>query len=164
MYSACSMMALIGAKPVPLATEEDGFVAVFAQEESAQRAFEAQDVALLHHFEDVLGEFAGDDVTDMQLQKFVIVQRVRQRKAARLIVLDEDVDILAGEELQRSLAGSFSATPSHRVVMDCTRHGMVFAGISFTAFTSRRPDSIGCRLAQQNASSSGASASVRVLS
>ena len=42
------MIALIGAKPVPEATSTIGLSRFLAQEEGAERAFEAQDVALLH--------------------------------------------------------------------------------------------------------------------
>ena len=42
------MIALIGANPVPLASRIDRLRAVLAQEEGAERSFEAQDVRLLH--------------------------------------------------------------------------------------------------------------------
>ena len=41
-------IALIGAKPVPLARSTMGFALVLAQEEGAERPLEAQDVLLLH--------------------------------------------------------------------------------------------------------------------
>ena len=52
------MIALIGAKPVPLATKTIGFALVLAQEEGAERPFEAQDVPLLHLVEHVIAELA----------------------------------------------------------------------------------------------------------
>ena len=53
------MIALIGAKPVPHATNTIGLARVLAQEEGAERALEAQDVALLHLAEHVIGELAA---------------------------------------------------------------------------------------------------------
>ena len=70
------MIALIGAKPVPEATNTIGLARILAQEEGAERALEAQDVALLHLAEHVVGELAAGDVAHVQLDQLVVVRRV----------------------------------------------------------------------------------------
>src|SRR6185503_2816648 len=80
--------------------EDERLVAVFAQVERAQRPLEADDRALLHLLEDEAREGATGGFADVQLQELVVVRRVREREAAPLAVLHEDVEVLAGEELQ----------------------------------------------------------------
>ena len=53
--------------------EDDRLVAVFAQEERAERTFEAQDVALLHLAEHVVGERAVGHVAHVQLDVRVVL-------------------------------------------------------------------------------------------
>ena len=64
------------------------------------RAVEAQDVAQLHGRENLVGEHAARHVADVQLEEGIVMRRVGQREAAPPAVLEQDVDILPGEELQ----------------------------------------------------------------
>ena len=97
--------------------EDDRLVAVLAQEEAAVRAFEAQDGFFLHAVEHVVGEQAAGNVADVQLQEFVVVRRVGEREAAPLAVLEQDVDVLPGEELQ-AFVGRQLQMQYHHVVGD----------------------------------------------
>src|SRR5258706_2696630 len=80
--------------------KNEGLVRVLAQEESPERPFEAQDGALLHRIEDELREGAPGRPAHMKLEKSIIVRGVGEREAAALALLEEDVDVFAGEELQ----------------------------------------------------------------
>src|SRR5574343_740455 len=73
---------------------------ILAQVEAAVWAVETQDVTHLHGREHLVGELAARYVADMQLQQRIVVRRIGQRETALLAVLEQDVDILAGEELQ----------------------------------------------------------------
>ncbi len=73
---------------------------VFTQKEAAQWASQAQQVALTHAAEDVFGEPATCHAADMQLQDAVVVRRIGEREGSPLAVLEQDVHVLAGEELQ----------------------------------------------------------------
>src|SRR5687768_5112341 len=79
--------------------EHDRLRAVLAQEEAAERTLQAKDVALLHLAEHVVGEAAAGHLADVQLDQLVGVRRVRHREAAPLAALQQEVDVLAGEEL-----------------------------------------------------------------
>jgi hypothetical protein len=50
--------------------------------------------------EDVSGELAARDQAHVQLQEAVVVGRVGNRKRATLAVLQQELDVLAGEKLQ----------------------------------------------------------------
>ncbi len=79
--------------------EDDRLVGVLAQVERAERPFEAQDLAALVLVEQLVGEEAARHVADVQLEQRVVVRRRRQRKAAPLAVLQQEVDVLAGEDI-----------------------------------------------------------------
>ena len=72
------MIALIGAKPVPLASRTIGLARVLAQEEAAERAFDAQDLLVLHRAEDMVGELAARHVADVQLDGRRAAQPLRR--------------------------------------------------------------------------------------
>ena len=94
------MIALIGAKPVPPATNMIGFVGLLAQIERAERPLETEDLASLVLGEQRVGEKAVGNVADVQLEQLVVVRRRGQRKAAALAVLQQEVDVLPREILQ----------------------------------------------------------------
>ena len=77
---------------------------ILAQVEAAVRAVKAQDVAYLHGREYLVSEYAARDMADVQLKKGIVVWCIGQRETALSAVLEQDVDVLAGEELQ-ALAG-----------------------------------------------------------
>ena len=58
--------------------QHDRLVAVFAQEEAAERAFQAQDVLFLHRAEDMVGELAAGHVAQVQFDRWRAAQ-VRRR-------------------------------------------------------------------------------------
>ena len=80
--------------------EDDRLVGVLAQVERAERAFEAQDLAPLVRREQRIGEEPARRVPDVQLEQLVGVRRRREREAAPVAVLQQEVDVLAGEVLQ----------------------------------------------------------------
>ena len=80
--------------------QDDRLAGVVLQAEAAVRAVKAQDVAHLHRGEYLFGEEAAGHVPDVQLQQVVLVGRVGQREAALAAILEQDVDVLAGQELQ----------------------------------------------------------------
>ena len=84
--------------------EDHRLVGILAQVEGPERAFEAQDRALLHLVEHEARERAARRLAHVQLEELVVVRRVGHREAAPLAVLQQDVDVLPGEELQ-PLAG-----------------------------------------------------------
>ena len=104
LYSICSISALIGAKPVPEASSTSGCAMVLAQEEAAERPFDAQDVARLQRAEDMVGEFAAGHVAQVQFDPRLLVadhlalavRRVGDRVAAPVAVAQDELDILAG--------------------------------------------------------------------
>ena len=93
-------MALIGAKPVSTGDQYQRLARVFAQEEAAMWPVDAHDVAFLHRRKDVAGVEAARYMANVKLQKGVIVRGVGQRKCAPPAVLEQDLDVLPGEELQ----------------------------------------------------------------
>ena len=95
--------------------EDDRLVRVLAQEEGAERPLEAQDVALLHLAEHVVGELPAGDVAHVQLDQLVVVRRIGHREAAPRAVLEQELDVLAGEELQ-ALVGRQLQVQHHHVV------------------------------------------------
>ena len=78
--------------------EDDRLVGFLAQEERAERALEAQDLASFELVEQLVREEAAGHVTDVQLEQRVVVRRRRERKAAAAVVLQQEVDVLAGED------------------------------------------------------------------
>ena len=57
--------------------QHNRLVAVFAQEEAAIGAFDAQDVLLLHNTENVIGELAAGQVPDVEFESAALGLRVR---------------------------------------------------------------------------------------
>ncbi len=86
-----------------------------AQEEGAVWSFEAQDVALLHRIEYMIGEQAAGCVTDMQRDLFVEMRRVGHAVTAALAVLEQEFDVLTGTILQ-TFAGWQLQRQQHDVV------------------------------------------------
>ena len=80
--------------------EDDGLFRTLAQEEGPERRLEAQDVLLLHLAEDVVGELPAGDVAHVDLDQFGIVRRVAHREAAARAITQQELEVLAGEELQ----------------------------------------------------------------
>jgi hypothetical protein len=76
--------------------EDDRLVGILAQEERAERALEAHDVADLHVGEHVGGEPAARDVADLQLDAVGLVRRRGEGEAAMVAVGQDDVDVLPG--------------------------------------------------------------------
>ena len=100
-------------------------------------AFEAQDGFFLHAVEYGIGEQAAGDVADVQLQEFVVVRRIGERKAAPLAVLEQDVDVLPGKELQ-ALVGRQLQMQYHHVMGDFF-HFLHAAGHGFDRDITRGP-------------------------
>ena len=86
---------------------DDRFLRVFTQEKAAMRAVEAQDVAYFHARKHLVGEQSAGHVADVQLQQRVIMRGVGQRETSLLAILEQDVDVLTGEELQALGGGEF---------------------------------------------------------
>src|SRR5688572_10358620 len=80
--------------------QHDGLRRILAQEERAERCLEAQDVALLHFPENMVGELPAGDMPHVQLDELVIVRRIAHGEAAPRAVLEEELEVLAGEELE----------------------------------------------------------------
>ncbi len=95
--------------------EHDRLFGFLAQEKSAEGSLEAQDVALLHGLEHVIGERAAGNVAHVQLDELVVVRRVRHRKASPGSILEQDVDVLPREEHQ-ALVRRKLQVDDHRVV------------------------------------------------
>jgi hypothetical protein len=136
MNCMCSIKALIGAKPVPLASRISGLAESVAQEEAAVRALHAQDVLFLHGTEHMVGELAAGHVADVQLDRgraCPVVRRVGHAVAAARAVAQDELDVLAGvvlevlvgRQLQRSTMTSSAARSS-----DSTRVGSFSTGCS----------------------------------
>ena len=64
------------------------------------RALEAQNLLFLHGLEHVAGEAAAVDAAHVQLEVAAVVRGVGDREAAPLTVGEQDVDVLAGAELE----------------------------------------------------------------
>ena len=85
--------------------QQDHRLVGFAQMEAAVRAIEAQDVAYLHGAEYLIGEQAARQVAHMQLQRCRIMRRVGDGEATALAVLEQNVDVLPGMELEHFSRG-----------------------------------------------------------
>ncbi|CAM2158584.1 hypothetical protein PT2222_40385 [Paraburkholderia tropica] len=91
--------------------QHDGLVRILAQEEGAERRFEAQDVALFHLREDVVGELAAGHVADVQFERTFLVRGARHRVAAARAVLEDEFEVLAGQILEALVGGQLQ--PEH---------------------------------------------------
>src|SRR5450759_5325358 len=94
-----------GCKTSAAGDKDDGFFRIFAQKKGAEWSLETQDIAFLHDFEHMMGKCAADDVTDVELQKLIVMRCIGQRKAARLLILEQNIDVLSGQELQAFIGG-----------------------------------------------------------
>ena len=120
--------------------QDHRLVAVLAQKERAERSLEAQDVALLHLVEHVLGERAAGHVADVQFDVRLVLRRVRHRIGAALAVAQDDLDVLAGQKLQPFVGRQVEIQRGHVVrgrSIFCTRHGSFLIWISPAALISR---------------------------
>lgn len=75
--------------------------------------FHAQDLASLVLRVQGIGEEAAGNVAHVQFQQRVGVRRRGQRKAAAMAVLQQEVDVLAGEELQPLVGGQLQRDDGH---------------------------------------------------
>ena len=80
--------------------QDHRLVRLFPQGEAAVGAVEPQDVPHLEGREDLVGEQAAGHVADVQLQKGIVVGGVGHGETAPLAILQQDVHILPGEELE----------------------------------------------------------------
>ena len=88
---------------------------LLAQKEAAVGPLETQDVLFFHAAEDMAGELAAGNQPDMQLQEAIVMRRVGDGKRAALAVLQQELDVLAGEKLQALVGGQFEAQHDHVV-------------------------------------------------
>ena len=109
--SACSIMDLTGAKPVPSAMKMSGLSVSSRKRNSPSGPFEAQDVALFHFVEYILRESAAFHFANMQFEKFAVVRCVGQREIARLRPFGRRA-MLSGCEAQSFAHRQFDAAPS----------------------------------------------------
>lgn len=107
-------MLLTGAKPVPPATKMIGLSLSSRRKKNAVRPFEAQQGLFLQMVEHEMGELAVWHQADVQLQELVVVRRVGERKAAALVARQQNVDVLAGKELQ-ALVGRQRQVQHHHI-------------------------------------------------
>ena len=87
---------------------------LLAQEEAALRSLDTQQVTLLQRAKDLSREIAPVDAPDVQLQARVVMWRIGQRKRAAAPVLEQDVDVLSGEEIE-AFAGRQAEFDEHHV-------------------------------------------------
>ena len=93
-------MLLTGAKPVPLATNMIG-LSESSRRKNVPSGPSKRRISLSFMLgEYMLGERAAAIVAHMQLQQFVVMGRVGQRKAPALAIFHENIDILPSEKLQ----------------------------------------------------------------
>src|SRR5205823_4918502 len=78
----------------------DRLVGLFAQIEKTQRTFEAQNLAPFVLRKQRIGKKSAGHMANVQLEQFVGVRRRREREAAALTLLQQKVDVLAGQKLQ----------------------------------------------------------------
>ena len=93
--------------------EDDRLVRLLAQEERAERPFEAQDLAPLELREQLIGKPSAGKVADVQFEQRVVVRRIRKREAAAATVFQQEVDVLPGEELQPLVRGQLELDDRH---------------------------------------------------
>ena len=96
---------LDGGKTGTARKQDDRLLAVFAQEERAVWPLKPEDLALLHGrfpgAEDVIREQPARQVPDMQLKLAGEMRRIGHRVTATLAVLEDDLDVLPGVEVER---------------------------------------------------------------
>jgi hypothetical protein len=80
--------------------EDDRLVRFLAQEERAERTFEAKDLATSVFVEELVGEVPAGDVANVQLEQRVVVRWRRKGKAAAAAVLQQEIDVLPGQILE----------------------------------------------------------------
>src|SRR5437660_8745505 len=85
--------------------EDDRLVGLFAEVERAERSFEAENLASLVLRKQRVGKETARHVADVQLEQLVGMRRRGERKTAALAVLQQQVDVLAGEKLQSLVGG-----------------------------------------------------------
>src|SRR6185295_3303436 len=85
--------------------EDDRLVRVFAQKEIAERPLDSQDLAALEFVEQLAAEIPAGDVPDMQVEQRVVLGRGRDRETAPATVLEQKIDVLAGQVLQTVVRG-----------------------------------------------------------
>lgn len=73
---------------------------VFAQKKAAVRPVQADDVARFHGIKYLPGKLPARHLADVQMQTGIIMRRVSQRERAAPAILEQNIDILAGQELQ----------------------------------------------------------------
>ena len=101
--------------------EEDGAVAVL-QDEAAERPFEAHRVPEAHALEYMAGEAPAGNAPHVQFDRVVLVRRIGEGEGAPRAVLEHDVDVLAGGELQRPFLRQGEAHAHHVVCQALERH------------------------------------------
>ena len=83
------------------AAEQQDRARAWAQRELAKRSLDPQQRALGHGFEHLRGELAAAGAAHVQLEQPAIMRRIRQREAAPAARREHDVDVLAGQPLER---------------------------------------------------------------
>ena len=84
-----------------------GTLAVFTQEESAQRTLDAQHGFFLHLVEHLCTEIAAADIANVQFNEVIIMRRIGNGKRTWCMVLEEHINVLAGKKLQAFRFGHF---------------------------------------------------------
>jgi hypothetical protein len=102
-----------GGEPGARGQQDDGFMRIFVQEETALRAFEAQDVALLHGGKHLLGKQAAWHVADVQLERLVQRRCIGDTVRAALAVAQQKFDVLAGAVSQRLVGWQLQRHDGH---------------------------------------------------
>jgi len=110
---------------------------LLAQVKRAQRPLDTQQRPVFHFVEHVTGKGAARNVADMQFEKVIAVRRVGNRKRAPAAVLENELYVLAGEEL-KTLA--FRQLEHH--LHDIVRQPLQVFGAAWQRFN----DDIGRRL------------------
>jgi len=102
------------------------------QEEAAERAFDAQDLALLHRAKHVVGKKTAGCVADMQLQArraVLVVRRNRHRIGTARATGKQKLDVLTGV-VAKAVCGDKRS-------MVCTRTGIFLIGKALSSVTWR---------------------------
>jgi hypothetical protein len=127
---------LDGRKAGAAGQQDHGLGGVLAQEEAAEGAFHAQDVALLHRAKDVVGEQAARHVAQVQFdgrRAAQLVWRIGHAVAAPRAVAQDELDILPGAVLQVLVGRQLQAQHRHvgcGPLMAITRVGIFSTGNS----------------------------------
>src|SRR6185369_14971736 len=116
--------------------EHQRLVGILAQEECAQRPFEAQDVALLHLGKDVVGELPAGDVAHVQFDELASCGALPMEKLRREPSFSRKSTYCPARKTSFSLAGSLicsSMASSDSRSSFCTRQGSFLIWISLAA-------------------------------